>query len=215
MADKTLTPEQHALANELAKTYGLDREQILFFNDKPEPFFTYEAVCALCNQLTDLEEISVESINSPFRNSIGMRCTLISENGRRCAEGFANTGESINGEKLTDAQILGLASSRALRNALKLANINLLAAHNRAQETGEATTLGNAENYRNALLAQAHALGAEAGLIFGADKRPWRRQMAIRYDGIESSKDLSESQLADWCAFLRSLVPRQSALATT
>lgn len=212
--ERKLTAEQQQLVNELVKAYGIEPDQVLFYNEKPDPFFTYEAVCALCNQLTDLAEISVETIPSPFANSIAARCTLVSENGRRSAEGFANISQTINGEKMTEPQLLGLASSRAMRNALKLANINLFTAHKRAQTTGEITSASEGgDNYRNALIGQAHALGGEAGLIFGSDKRAWRRQMAIRYGGIESSKDLSEAQLLDWIAFLRTLVPASNSVA--
>ena len=202
------TKQQNDLTAEFVTAYGIDAEDILFFNEKPEPFFTYEAASAICNQLLDIDDIDIEPVASVFSDSLTVRCTIISGDKRRAAVGVASFFEEIDGVALTNNQVLGLASARALRNTLKSSGIDLLKAHRKAQSTGEILDFISADKQlRNKLLAEAHSLGIEVGLIYLSDKSAWQRFLASRYAGIESSGSLDNEQLADLIAVLRSMKP--------
>lgn len=207
MTDKKLTSAQFDQALDFVNTYGIEAEDIIYFNDKPDPFFSYEAVGVLCNQLTDLQDICIDPAASPFVDSVAVRCTLKTENRTSSSIGIANINEKIRGEELNELQVLGLASARAIRNALKIAGIDLVKAHYKAKETGEATTIAaDQESTRSKLLAQAHIAGAAAGLIQNKDKSLWRKFLENRY-GVESSQHLSEQSLNDLVAVLNTMKP--------
>ncbi|HQU84837.1 MAG TPA: hypothetical protein PKY59_16990 [Pyrinomonadaceae bacterium] len=208
---KVLTSEQTNLVSELTSTYGIEPEDILFFGNDPKPFLTYEATCVLCNSLTMLNSIDIESVNSNFRDSYVFRCTLLTNDGRtRSAVGVVNANEVVDGKPLSEQQITQLGSSRAIRNALKTAGIDLMRLHNEAIK-GDSSNLPFKSSYAS-LLGQAHALGSEAQLIQGDNKAAWYAILQNRY-GVSSSNQLNEEQLADFVAFLKTFVPSQKIAA--
>lgn len=203
---KVLTADQSALVAELTMTYNIEPEEIMFFVNDPKPFLSYEATCALCNQLTNMQDITIEPQHSFFADSLTYRCTLTLSDGRtRSAVGVVNIKETVDGKDLTEQQISQLASSRAIRNALKTAGIDLFKLH-KEMINGEVETLPFKSPFAK-LIAQAHILGTEAGLINGTDKTAWYRLIFNRY-GLESSKQMTEDQLADFVAILKTLVPQ-------
>jgi hypothetical protein len=203
---KILSAEQSALVAELTTAYGIEPEDIIFFGNDPKPFLTYEATCALCNQLTNMHDISIEPQPSGFVDSLAYRCTLTLSDGRtRSAVGVANIKETADEKPMSEQQLVQVASSRAIRNALKTAGIDLLKLHLQFVR-GEVDSLNFKSNYAS-LIAQAHILGKEAGLINGDDKFAWYRLIENRY-GQLSSNSLSETELADFVAVLKTLVPQ-------
>lgn len=204
---KKLTLEQNEQAADFVKTYGIEFEDIIYFNDKPDPFFTYEATGVLCNQLTDLKDITIEPRQSNFADAVEVCCTIATDERIRSAVGIANINEKIQDQELTEYQVVALASSRAIRNALRLAGIDLVKAHYKAKQTGEVSSIAPApESTRSKLLAQVHKLGSEAGLIDGKDKSLWRKFLENRY-GVDSSQNLSEESLCDLAAVLNTMKP--------
>ncbi len=207
--DKTYTPEQNLLIAELAATYGIEPEEIIFFQDDPRPLFTYEATCVLCNRLANLKGINIEPIENGFADSIAFRCRLVmADNATRSAVGVANTKETIDGQPMTDVQSYQMASGRAIRNALRVAGIDLLKLHNQAVH-GNVTPIA-AKSNRAKLIAQAHLLGQEAGLIVDDSKTGWQTLLTARY-GVSNSNELSDDLLADFVAVLKVLVPAKRA----
>lgn len=208
---KILNDEQKTLVAELTKTYGVKPEEIIFFTNDPNPFLTYEATCALANQLVNLQVIDISPEPSVSSDSLSLKCSLMFSDGRtRSAVGVVNFGETIDGVKMTEAQIYQLASSRAIRNALRTADIDLIKLHHQ-RNRNEPLDFKMKSNTAS-LIAQSHLLGKEAYLIQGENKTAWYRQLQIRYQ-VNSSKDLNEAQLADWVAFLKTLVPQKQMAA--
>lgn len=215
---KILNAEQTALVAELVDAYGIEPEQIAFYDDTAKPFLFYEANAALCNQLTNLAQIGVEPVASQFDDAVAVKCTILTVAGREVsAVGVANLSEKIEESgDISYQQAINLASSRALRSVLRAAGIDLIKLHRQAM-TGEVLGFKPKSNY-TALLGQAHKLGADAGLIVRqpetgtTDKSAWYRLLKNRYVAGKSS-DLSETQLADFVAVLNTLVPQQSTAA--
>lgn len=204
-----LNADQSELIGELTERYGLEPEDIVFFSGDPKPFFTYEATCTLCNQLTDTRDINIEPIKSLCTDSISLRCTLTLADGRtRSAVGVANLMETLEGDKMSEQQTYLLASSRAIRAALRTAGIDLLKLH--FSTTNNQLPPSNVKSHFATLIAQVHILGKHAGLIVGDDKAAWRRVIWNRYQKLHSN-ELSTDQLADFAAVLSTLVPQKLA----
>ncbi len=206
--EKTNTQEQNLLIAELSATYGIEPEEIIFFTGDPRPIFSYEATAVLCNRLTDLRGIDVEPVNNGFVDSVSYRCTLTQADGcSRSAVGVANVGEKDGSDNtLKSSQLIELASGRAIRNALRVAGIDLLKLHNQSKNVVIEYTGPSVSNYQS-LLRLVHILGQEAGLIIGDDKSAWRQILDNRY-GVRASSDLNEDQLADFAAVLKTLAPQ-------
>lgn len=209
---KILSAEQSAIISELVDNYAIDPEQVIFFaEDGTKPFLKYEAACALSNALLpDLIDIDVVPVQSATGDSYALKCSLIFADGRaRRASGVVNFKETIDGEPMNESQIHQLASARAIRNALKTADIDLIGRH--YAQKGEILDFKPKSHY-NSLLGEAHQLGKEALLIDGDNKRAWYLQIAKRYN-VNHSNELSEDQLSDFVAFLKTLVPQQAKAA--
>lgn len=209
---KVLSGEQNALVVELTETYGIEPEEIMFFKNDVKPFLTYEATCTLINQLTGVQDITIEPMQSVLQDSLSLRCTLLTAAGyTRSAGGVANFNEAIDGVKMSEQQIYALASSRAIRNALKTAGIDLIKLHNRAKN-GEDVLDFKTKSNAASLLAQAHKIGQQKGLIIGSDKSLWYHELWSRYR-VGHSNELTEDQSADFVAFLNGYEPRATQAA--
>lgn len=204
---KILNADQSALVAELSMTYGIDPEEIIFFDNDSNPFLTYEANSVLCNHLTSLVHIGVEPVPSAFQDSVSVKCSIIFKNGNeRSAVGVANISEKINERDISQQQAINLASSRALRSVLRASGIDLIKLHHHSVKGGDLLDFQGKSNF-NSLLGQAHRLGNEAELIIGDDKTAWYRLLKNRY-GVQRSNELTEDQLADFVAVLKTLVPQ-------
>lgn len=214
--------DQAALVAEFSTTYGIDPEQIIFFTNEAKPFFDHEANAIISRRIGDVLGIESEPIASVYENSVSVQCKLTFKDGRfASAVGIANLDESINGEAMSPEQVLRLAKSRAFRNALVDAGVDLVKLHYVA--TGKVAELAGRQpkTLRNRLLAEAHMLGKQTGYIVISqyqgdlgpvpfpDKTGWKRMLLSRY-GVESSGVMSDELLADLVAFLKTqIVPEQ------
>ncbi|MBX7170180.1 MAG: hypothetical protein K1X72_04430 [Pyrinomonadaceae bacterium] len=216
---KNWTNIQAQIAADLCLTYGIDEEEIIFFGDNPKPLLSYEATCVLCNQLTNLKGIQIEPVASPFQDSFTVRCILTLNNGdKRESWGVTNKNEIVDGATLSESQIFQSASSKAIRNALRAAGIDLIRLHNQMKNGENELIYSPTKNAITTLLAQAHILGKEAELIIldpvtkQVDKTAWHRLIRNRY-GKNHSNELSEAALTDFVAVLKTLVPQGQVLA--
>ncbi|MBK8810676.1 MAG: hypothetical protein IPN69_08080 [Acidobacteria bacterium] len=210
---KILSAEQEALVKEFETYYDIARDDVMFFADEPRPFLSYEATCLLCNVLTDLRSIEVELAGNQFPESVVYRCSLELPDGKiRMAVGVVNTGETIQGKELSPQQIAYVATSRAIRNVLRASGIDLYRLHREFVDQRPAES-GPLRDLRSKLLAEAHILGKESALIDADNtKTAWRRLLHNRYQ-VYSAADLSDEQLADFTAVLKTLVPQQKRAA--
>lgn len=209
---KILNEQQQSLAIELAETYGIQPEDIIFFGDDTTPFLTYEATCIMANRLADLQDIDLMTVPGVSNDSISLKCVLTLANGRtRGTVGVVNVNETIDGVKMSDSQLIALASARAIRGALQIADIDLMKLHRK--ENSDVLDF-KPKSQETKLIAQAHILGKEAGLINGEDKTAWYRLLKNRYQ-VESSNQLSAVYLADFIAVLKTLVPQGAQFTGT
>lgn len=201
---RILTKDQAALIAEISATYGTEPEDILFFTADLKPLLGYETSCVMLNRLLRPSYVNIEPVAPVSTDSVAYACRLQWPDGTGAsAVGVANTGETIDGQRQTDQQIVWLASSRALRGALRLRGVDLLRLHYDSQQPERFQWSGPSDHRQN-LLSRVHALGAETGVITGSDKRLWYKLIDLRYES-KSSSDLSDEQLADFAAYLASL----------
>lgn len=212
-----LSDEQKQLIAELVDTYGIEPSDVVFFAGEEKPFLGYEASCVIANQLLEIQDIDISPIETSFVDSISLKCTLGLPRGHfRSSVGVANINETIDGDRMSQQQLFSLASGRAIRAALRTAGIDLITLH---QSRGSDTTAtveftGNARDLRSNRLAEVHLLGEEAGLIDRrtGDRSAWRTFLFRRY-GIDSSGHLTDANLADLAAVLKTFKPANLAAA--
>lgn len=208
--EPTYTKDQHALIAELAATYGVEPDQIRFFSADPRPFFDHEAAAAICRRLAGARGIKNHQVASINADSISMECEITFDDGfTSSAVGVANTNETIDGKPMTEEQLKRLATSRAMRGTLVNAGVDLLKLHNQKM-FGTVTDISTRTN-RQKLSNEAHALGEEVCAIVGKNKTVWMKMLLKRY-GVFTSTTLSDEQLADLVAFLKTFTqPQQMA----
>lgn len=206
--EQKLTADQERFVDELVAAYGIDRSDVTFFPNVPQPFLGYEAQTALANQLADIRDIDSSVEPATRADAVTIKCRLELANGcTRSGIGVANTGElGADGKPMTHQQQLYTATSRALRNALRAAGYDLIKMHHAAASGEEYEWCGvsKVESPRTILLRQVHVLGEEAGLIRGQDKTLWHSYLVNRYQRKHSG-DLDLVQLADLAAVLRAM----------
>lgn len=209
-----LSDQQKRLVAELVETYGIDAEEVIFFAGDPKPFLTYEATCVIANQLIDLPNIDIEPLETSFVDSLSLKCIVTLPNGwTRSNVGVVNMHETIDGRLMSSQQLYQAASSRAIRNALRTAGIDLIKLHTSRGSDDTTEYTGPDRSSRANLLAQVHVLGTEAGLIGERnDRTAWKSFLFNRY-GVESSAVLSEPALADLAAALKTLRPAHKMAA--
>jgi hypothetical protein len=212
-----LNQPQSALKAELRETYQIDASEILFYNNDTEPFLGHEAACVMLNTLINPLGIEPEIIESRFNDALTMKTTITFADGKfRSGIGVVNVNEKIGDEVMSEQQRQQVASSRSMRSALLSAGIDLIRLHRESRTTGNQEFSGplRSANFPR-LLAQAHALGEEAGLITrtvegGKETKAWHAMLWRRYQ-VNHSNQLSEELLTDFVAALRVIVPAQQA----
>jgi hypothetical protein len=212
---KILSGEQTALVVELTQDYGIKPEDIIFFSNSADPFFSYEANCYLLNQLTDVVAIELSPVPSIAGDSISTKCELTFPGGKvRSGIGVANLAESLDGEKMSEEQTRWLSESRAIRTAVRTAGIDFVKLHREARSGVKQR--GDVKSNRAALLGQAHKLGRDMGFIWDddgkANKGVWKQLLRNRYS-VESCDELNDEYLADLVAFLNTIRPVRKAAA--
>jgi hypothetical protein len=211
-----LNGDQTALVVELTQDYGIKPEDIIFFSDSPEPFFSYEANCYLLNQLTDCVAIELSPWPSIAGDSISTKCELTFPGGKvRSDVGVANLAETLDGQTMSEEQTRSLSKARAIRGAVRTAGIDLVKLHREARSGVKQAA--EVKSTRAALLGQAHKLGKDMGYIFNdsngtTNKSVWRTLISNRY-GVSSCEELSDEYLADFVAFLNTIRPLRKAAA--
>lgn len=219
--ETTYTKEQHELIADLCTTYGIEPDQIVFFENDPEPIFDREATSVLLHRLTDVAGIEDDPLPPPAPDSVAAKYRVTFKDGTFAgSSGVANLAEKIGKETVTPEQARSLAIGRAARSALKNKGLNLLKLHHQ-RKSGNVSPIefsGQPRSERENLLRQVHALGYETGYIFNTqlddgkhiNKAGWNSVIGLRY-GVEGSDKLTDDELRDFAAFLRSQLPQKSA----
>lgn len=232
MNNETYTKEQHELIADLCTTYGIEPDQIVFFENDPEPIFDREATSVLLHKLTDVAGIEDDPLPPPSVDSVAAKYRVTFKDGTFAgSSGVANLGEMIRfgskggNRQITVEEARSLAIGRAARSALKNKGINLLKLHHQ-RKSGNVSPIefsGPARSERENLLRQVHALGYETGYIFKDEqpdgsggiqivqnKEAWTRMLDSRYH-VTGSDQLTDDGLKGLAAFLRSQLPNKEA----
>ena len=227
MKRQTYTQQQNELIAEYCAHYGLEPEQIMFFTDDPKPFFDREATAILLNRLLDVAGIEDTPVPSIFPDNFSIQYRVTFADGTFAGStGMANLNEKLDDQPMTPEQIKSLATSRAARSALLNKGIDLVKLHEASKSASNnvAQFSGPPVSNEAKLLREVHALGYETSYIVDSwfeeadgrrkftDKAAWKRLLNNRY-GVDRSSDLSEDQLSDFAAFLRTMLPVQKAAA--
>jgi hypothetical protein len=198
---------------EFTSHYDIRPEQIFFDDKTDEPWFDFEALSLLVNQLADIPSIAVtRGAADPVTGMIDANCTITLPNDRsRAYVGSAQIGEPMpNGGTVESwRQALALAQVRALRTALRSVSFDPVRAHEAAKR-GEAVNL-NVGDPRSKMLAEAHLHGETLGYIVGDDKSKWRSVVSLWSRGrTDTSAQLEEPELGHFVIYLRGLVNARS-----
>lgn len=202
--DRTFTKEQASLAAELAATYDIDPDDIVFYGPAVPPTFGFEAGCILTNRLAEPQSLSFHPVASVLGDAASFNCRLVTRDGLvREMVGTAFVGEcDRDGEQLSPSQLEMLAQNRALRGTLRVAGIDLLRLHHLRSAKPLAAADPKPRDPRVTLLAEVHALAEELGLIEGSDESGYRGILKARYGETTASK-LTNAELGDLAAFFR------------
>jgi len=206
---KTYTKEQNLLIAEICAAYGLEPDQIIFYNDDPRPSFDREATAKLIHALTDAVAIEDDIVPSHLEDTICVKYRVTFADGTSSAStGAAALNAKKDGEPMSREEIQSLATSRASRSALTNRGIDLLKLHNQRMSKNVSDMPGKSTRAR--LIARAHLLGAEAGLIVGDDKTAWQATLYEKFNVINSN-ELDDDKLAEFVAILEPMAHKQAA----
>jgi hypothetical protein len=205
----TINEHQKTIVDEFVSAYDIKPEDILFFDEKPEPFFTYKASCLLINQLLNPADMQTLPFESETPDSISRQIVIRLVDGRtRSSVGVVNLKETINGVEMSDSQREELAAARGMRQVIRLFGLDLLKLHRSGGQILDFKLKSN----KASLIGQAHQLGKELFWITSESKKAWYLQLSKRYK-VQHSNELSEIQLGDFIAFMRSLTAPQQLAA--
>jgi hypothetical protein len=209
-----LSVEQQQIVNEFVQVYDINPDDILFYSEKPEPFFNYKANCVLINRLLNPLNMQVLPFEPETADSIARSVIITLQDAHtrlhatRSSVGVVNLRETINGEQMSLAQREELAAARAMRQTLRLFGIDLFKLHS---SNGQVLDF-HVKSNKAAMLGQAHQLGKALFWISGNEKSAWYFQLATRYN-VQHSNELTDIQLSDFVAFMRSLITPQALAA--
>jgi hypothetical protein len=205
---KNLTNAQQLLVSELVNAYGINPDDVIFYDENNEGVLTYDASCIMLNELVNPQNIQDFPYYCENPDSVGFEVIITLFDGRqRGSVGIVNLGETIDGKEMSDLQRKGLGLARGMRAALRKFGIDLIKLH---KTNGKILDLHIKSN-KASLIGEAHRLGEELCWIIGKQKDAWYLQLKKRY-GVNNSNQLDETQLADFNAFMRGLLkPKQLA----
>ncbi|MET0646414.1 MAG: hypothetical protein ABW208_07310 [Pyrinomonadaceae bacterium] len=212
---RKLNLQQESLVGEFVTAYGIDADQVIFFDDTPAPFFLFEALAQIVGALGNFREVAVTHPEIDERNGNATCEAALTLDDGRVVRNFGSSfvGDTIPGKEVNDFQTaFDIARARALRSALRLAGFDPVKRHEQSKrgEKGEETVISPEAEQRNKELAEIHALAAEAGLIVNApgaleDKSAYYRQLQVFFPAVSSAGELSAKERAQFIALLRGI----------
>lgn len=222
-AKRPLTLEQEQFVREYTETYGFDRSQISFENERAEPIFGFDALSIMALRLSDISSIVVEPGDIEAHLGIATSsCEVKLPDGRlRLVFGSAMIGEQMpdagNIEDLKQA--LDVSQARALRKGLRAVGWDPVRAHREwkiaydMKATGKVTTAppvsttpSPEDELRKNELAEIHILAKELGLIDEkGDKTKYRTLIGVYFPGVESSEKMNGVQRSQLISTFRAL----------
>ncbi len=193
---------------EFTSHYDIRADQIFFDAGSDEPYFDFEALSLLVNELADFPRIVVTPTSNDHTLGIASAsCEITLPNGNtRSYTGSALIGEPMPGGGTVEdwRSALAVAQVRALRTALRSVSFNPVRAHE-AKKNGVELEF-NITDPRQRELREAHSLGVELEFIKGDDKAEWRRQIYDFTQGrLDSMEKMDDVMRGHFLLFLRAL----------
>ncbi|MBD0370299.1 MAG: hypothetical protein ICV60_05650 [Pyrinomonadaceae bacterium] len=203
------TLQQEDVAREFMEAYGIERQQISFDVDSPDPIFDFDALNLLVHTLGNFPVISTDLDKVEEKTGlVTATCDItVPDNRMRHVTAASFIGETLPGGSIVGnyTQALNVAQARALRKGLRAVGFDVVRAHRQSSEAPLTLNMVSETDSRTKDLAQAHILGKEMGLIQGGDKTLWSRLISIWFGGRASSAELSDEELVIFVARLRGL----------
>lgn len=210
-SEVTYSRAQQKLRDEFCQGYGLAQEQVSFSSRQSlDPIFDFDAMNVLANTLADIPAIDVDLAGFNEVRGVAKSVCSIELPGprKRSIYGIAVIGEVLHdGTKITDMKrAIDVSRSRCFRTGLRAIGFDAVKAHELAKEGKRLDLMGSEARERRARLAEIHILAGPQGLNLitrDGDRSQYEMLLAQNFDGLTTSKDLTPSELAEWCGMLR------------
>ncbi len=215
MADtdkRILTGEQEQLASEFVSNYGIERSQISFENDRPNPIFDYNALTILAGIFCNFEI----KIGLPQHTDFGVQILASVQLPNNKPLEFPETAyldEKLpDGTTVADRRTLDtLVRSRALRTAIRTGGVDLVKAHRNLIAGNPPQTIAQVVSVEDIMRREIHALAGELGYIKiekvdgknREDRTEYEKLIGEQFEGCTSSKDLAQHELRQLRDLLR------------
>lgn len=195
--NKTRTPQQQQLVNQLVEQFNIEGDKILFLNNSNplEPWLNYDALESIARQsgkFRDIEEHYITYIE-PLRQVVHSATVVDPEGRSYVRSGVAKLGETLEGEgNIDELDEHKLAAARALNAALRAAGFNPLRAGSVVLDLKlpprEHAAADEADSRRNDL-ARIHMLAAQKSLIVPSQDDPSRNDLTGYRDFLREHFD--------------------------
>lgn len=205
---RNLTIEQETLVRAFGEAYAIDRNNISFDGNKPEPIFHFDALMQLALTLADFKELSVTPGDINVTHGIATAEGMVRLPDERVIRMFGSclVGDTFHdGTSVTDiSNALEVARARALRSVLRGIGFDPVRAHNE-QKSDFAVVVKDVDQMRVKDLKEIHALADEVGLISDGDDSRYRHLISIYFPGMSSAASMDAQQRAQLIAVLRGI----------
>ncbi|HYE72580.1 MAG TPA: hypothetical protein VEF04_04580 [Blastocatellia bacterium] len=195
--------------------YPIEANQI--FIENGDVYFDFEALStlriALAPQITSVD-LSLHQIEQEQGYAV-WNCALTLDDGRTISSsGYAQVGESLpNGDKIENIKSASdLSRVRAYRTALSGIGFNPIRAyiaHKKGQPVNLQPIVDDPVTQRAKDVKAIHAIATEIGYIWGNDKTAYCNLLASFYQGRQSTKELSDAEVAQFRSILTGLQQAQ------
>lgn len=207
-SSRNLTIEQDMLVRTFGEAYGIERENISFDGQKPEPIFHFDALMQLAMQLADFVEIAVTPCDINTTHGIATAESMVRLSNDRVIRMFGSciVGDVLyDDNKVTDiSNALEVARSRALRSVLRGIGFDPVRAH-KEMKGDVAVAFRDVDQQRVKDLKEIHALADEIGLIADGDDSRYRHLIGIYFPTFNSAGNMDAEQRSQLIAVLRGI----------
>lgn len=197
MATAKQSINERQIAEDLARQYGIDANDVLFF--KPgEAWLGADPLMHIARNNPNVEIVteSFDQFIEPLSQVVHTAMVSLKDGRSFQRTGIARMNEEINGQVLDGHY---LAASRAIKNALDAAGINPLKSVQPEAKIQENTVNTDDAASRDKDRRQIHLLAHQAGYITGEDYSGYRKRLAeigaeFGQPGLNTMAHLTQAQ---------------------
>ena len=209
---RVLTLEQESLVRTFQRSYGIEPEQIYFYDETLDPDFALEAMSILTLVLAPhIQDIRIEiaSLDQARGLALSRGVVVLADGRTRSGDAGCAVGEMLPSGEIVETlkSASDLSGARSLKKALRMVGFDAVRAHEARERGDEAppARLTPEEEQRERENKEIHALAEECGYIVGKDKTRYRQQIGLWFEGKDSSLQLTAAERAKLIAYLRGI----------